>query len=64
MLELTLQSAGTLDTVIEAECNDCEDVTLHRFTDVERGDDGYILQDACQRLEEELIDAHAPYCAR
>ncbi len=64
MLELTLQDDGTLDTLIEAECSDCDDVTLHRFMDVERDDDGYILQDAWQRLEEELIDAHAPYCAR
>ncbi len=66
MLELTLQDDGTADTAIEAECNRCFDVTLHRFyrESIERDPDGSIPSTVLRELAEELEDAHAPFCGQ
>lgn len=61
-LVLTLIDDGTLDTVIEAKCPTCGDVTEHRFSqDVfadKRMDDGEIFPYSWEQLTDELTDEH------
>lgn len=63
MLHLVLEDDGTLDTLIEATCQECWDVTLHRLVHpdgVERGADGEITDEAWGNLRRHLEAEH--YC--